>query len=143
MWLAERRIEQAIQEGAFEALAGRGRPLHLEENPFEEPQWRLAHHLLRSNGFAPPWLEKRKDLEAEIAAARGALRVAWQRRGASQGGEGAWLEACCAFRQQVAEINRRIRDYNLQAPSSAFHLAGLNYEREIAQVLQEGMVSLP
>lgn len=52
-FIAERKIREAMEEGAFEQLEGEGRPLDLEVNPFEDPSLRMAHRLLRNNGFAP------------------------------------------------------------------------------------------
>jgi DnaJ homolog subfamily C member 28 len=42
-----------MDEGAFDRLEGTGEPLDLRENPFENPSLRMAHRLLRNNGFAP------------------------------------------------------------------------------------------
>src|SRR5437879_4651410 len=64
--IAERKIREAMSEGAFDNLTGKGRPLNLEENPYEDPSLRMAHRLLRNNGFAPAWVEEAKDLEQEI-----------------------------------------------------------------------------
>ena len=60
--IAERKIREAMSEGAFDNLTGKGRPLNLEENPYEDPSLRMAHRLLRNNGFAPAWVEEAKDL---------------------------------------------------------------------------------
>lgn len=49
--IAERKIREAMAEGAFDNLAGMGRPLNLDENPYEDPSLRMAHRLLRNNGL--------------------------------------------------------------------------------------------
>jgi len=95
--IAERKIREAMEEGAFDNLAGCGRPIDLREDPFEDPSLRMAHRLLRNNGFAPAWVEERRELERDIAAASGS--------GAS-----------------IAAINRRIRDHNLKTRSPLLHL---------------------
>ena len=64
--IAERKIREAMAEGAFENLSGKGKPLDLEENPYEDPSTRMAHRLLRNNGFAPAWVEEAKDLQRAI-----------------------------------------------------------------------------
>ena len=104
--IADRKIQEAMEEGAFENLSGRGRPLPLDDDPFEDPSLRMAHRLLRNNGFAPAWIEEGKDIEAAIAR----LRAQWQ-RGMSM----------AHYRQQAEEINRRILSFNLQAPSASVH----------------------
>src|SRR5581483_5734412 len=68
--IAERKIQEAMDDGAFDNLAGRGQPLSLDEEPFEDPSLRIAHRMLRNNGFAPAWIEEGKDLEAAIARLR-------------------------------------------------------------------------
>src|SRR5882724_9678101 len=111
--IAERKIREAMAEGAFENLRGKGRPLDLEENPYEDPSLRMAHRLLRNNGFAPAWVEEAKDLERAIESAREDLA-----RGL----------APAAFRAQIAEINRRILAHNLKTPSTQFHMRPVDPE---------------
>ena len=41
--IAERKIREAIEEGAFDHLEGTGKPLDLSENPFEDPSDRMAN----------------------------------------------------------------------------------------------------
>jgi len=58
-------------------LPGKGEPINLRENPFEDPDRRTVHRLLRNAGFAPAWIEERKDIDAEFEAARTKLSRAW------------------------------------------------------------------
>lgn len=44
-------IRKAMEEGAFDNLRGTGKPLSIEDNPFVDPSWQLAYHLLKENGF--------------------------------------------------------------------------------------------
>lgn len=134
----EEHIRQAMQEGKFDNLPGAGKPLRLDENPHDDPEWRLAHHLLRSSGFSLPWIERRKEIELELQAAREALQRAWRWRvaeiaigGSSQAAEAEWQRACGAFRQEVQSLNKKILTYNLEAPSERFHLRLVNLEREL------------
>ena len=50
-FIADRKIEEAMEEGAFENLEGAGRPLNLDEDPFLDPAVRMAYRLLRNSGF--------------------------------------------------------------------------------------------
>ena len=60
--IAEARIEEALKEGAFENLPGKGRPLELEEYPFVPPHLRVPYKILRDAGLAPGWIQWGKTL---------------------------------------------------------------------------------
>ena len=122
--IAERKIREAMAEGAFDNLKGKGRPLDLEENPYEDPSMRMAHRLLRNNGFAPAWIEEAKDLEHSIEMARRDLGRALT-AGAKAPERQRSLEG---FRRQIAEINRRILEHNLKTPSAQFHMRPVDAE---------------
>jgi DnaJ homologue, subfamily C, member 28, conserved domain len=98
--IAERKIQEAMEEGAFDRLEGTGRPISLEENPHEDPAQRMAHRLLRNNGFAPAWILESKDLDADI----GRLNAVAARL---EPGE---------LERRTADLNRRIGLFNLKTP---------------------------
>ena len=98
-FIAERKIREAMEEGAFDHLEGAGKPLDLSQNPFEDPSDRMAHRLLRNNGFAPAWIEEAKEIEAETRRLRAEGKVSSD-----------------DFRARVAALNRRILSFNLKAP---------------------------
>ncbi|HJS28729.1 MAG TPA: DnaJ family domain-containing protein [Anaerolineales bacterium] len=132
----EKKIQEALESGAFDNLPGKGEPLSLDQNPHEDPSWRLAFHILKSNEFTLPWLEKRREIEAQISSARAGLHQAWEKQRSSPGGSpppavGEWTAAVAAFHRQAAEINRQIRSYNLQAPLDRMHLFAFDAEAEI------------
>jgi len=102
--VAERKIREAMEEGAFDHLEGKGKPLDLSENPFEDPSDRLANRLLKNNGFAPEWIEEAKEIEAE------SRRLRAQGTGSPED-----------FRDRVAALNRRIFSFNLKAPARSLH----------------------
>jgi hypothetical protein len=106
--IADRKIQEAMDEGAFENLAGAGKPLPLDEDACEDPALRMAHRLLRTNGFALWWIEEGKDIDTAIS------RLQARRAEGSVGAE--------EFKRVAAAINRRILSYNLQAPSLAHKL---------------------
>jgi hypothetical protein len=64
--LAEERIKQAQEDGAFEELPGRGRPLELDDDAHVPPELRMAWRVLKNAGCLPPELEA----EREISTAR-------------------------------------------------------------------------
>lgn len=60
--LAERRIEEAIEEGAFDDLPGAGCPLALDDDRLVPEELRAAYRLLKNAGFVPPEVEERREL---------------------------------------------------------------------------------
>jgi DnaJ family protein C protein 28 len=118
--LIDRKIRGAMEEGEFDDLSGRSEPIDLTENPFEDPDWRTAHRWLRNAGFAPAWIEERKDIEAEIQAARSTLARVWlvwqnaRHTEHSHSAESRWRKALENFKVKSAELNRRIQTWNLK-----------------------------
>lgn len=120
-WIAERKIAEAMADGAFSNLAGAGAPLDLDEDPFEDPSLRMAHRLLKNNGFAPAWIEESKDIDRDLEM----LRADLQRTAGAGDAE--------RFRDRVRTLNRRIASFNLKAPASICHKLPVDLTREIAR----------
>lgn len=131
------QIRRAIEEGQFDNLPGRGKPLNLDADPFEDPEWRMANRVLRNGGFTLPWIEARQEIESELQAARHRLRRTWEWRQANVGRlspasvQIEWMRAEEIFRGQIAALNKRILSYNLQVPRDQFQLLALDAGREI------------
>lgn len=138
----EEHIRQAMSEGKFDNLKGKGKRLSLEENSLADPDWRLAYHMLQSSGFTLPWIETRQQLDHDIAAARAAVRQVWEWRKTSFAEKKhpinlitvEWNRAEEQFRHKVSELNKQIRSYNLEAPSEHVHLNLLNADRELERL---------
>ena len=109
--LAERRIEEAMREGKFDNLRGKGEPLELDEMPPEESArmtwWMLR--ILKNADFVPDEVRWRKaidGLRADLAATTDERRV----------------------RQLVKAINHLVQRINtlgtnaLSTPVAAVHL---------------------
>jgi DnaJ family protein C protein 28 len=131
-------IQQAMQEGAFDNLPGKGKPLNLEENPYLDPEWQLAYHLLKQNGFAPEFIEQRQAIELELAAARQALARAWawRQQALAEGKdlnwvENEWKKTREDFKKKINGINSEIRNYNLHIPTQSLHKPLLKTEEEL------------
>ena len=60
--IAERRIIEAIREGAFDDLPGKGQPLRLEDNSHIPEDLRIAHKILKNANFVPPEVALRKEI---------------------------------------------------------------------------------
>jgi hypothetical protein len=60
--IAESRIREAMQEGAFDDLEGAGQPLSLEEYFATPEDVRMAYSILRSNNCVPTEVELLNDV---------------------------------------------------------------------------------
>jgi len=142
-YMADKQIRDAMEKGKFDNLPGHGKPIEWDENPFTDPDQRVAYHLLKKHGFTLPWIAERQEIEADLDKARRSLLRTWKwcggdtLRGAdiarmlpTQGYE--WERALCEFRAGMLALNLRIRAYNLKVPSVDFQRLTLNAEREIA-----------
>jgi DnaJ homolog subfamily C member 28 len=135
--LIDKKIREAMERGEFDNLTGKGEPIDLSENPYEDPDWRTAHRMLRNAGFAPTWIEERKDIDAELAVERSNLARVWRIRQNARHTEYEssaafrWQKALETFRDKADQLNRRINAWNLKAPAVAFQRKRIDVEAEI------------
>jgi DnaJ family protein C protein 28 len=126
--IADRKIEEAIEEGAFDNLPGKGQPLRLDDTP--------AHlRILKNAGVLPDWMQMDREIVAEREEclrlfARMAREYPRRRaRAESPAPAGvdsgkirrdftAWLaRARAAYLQALKRVNGDILKLNLLAPS--------------------------
>jgi hypothetical protein len=118
---AEEKIRQAMEAGEFDHLAGYGKPIDWKDNPFAPAGWQIAFDLLQKNGFLLPWMDTRREIEAEI------IRINEQcTRNLRNHPEMARNE----FFKQVEAVNRKIFDYNLSVPAASFQRKLLKAQAE-------------
>lgn len=141
----EDEIRRATESGLFDNLPGKGQPLRLDDNPFEDPDWRLAYRALKNAGYSLPWIEQRREILAQQDLIRARLGVAWQKHQTSDNPETdiAWQHAVDRFQVDVGELNARIRAYNLHAPGLQFQLKPLNAQRELELTTRPPSDTLP
>ena len=137
----EEIIRRAMQEGKFDDLPGKGKPLQLDQNPHEDPEWRAAYHILKSGGFSLPWIESLNEIETNLQNARNALSQAWMWRQGdnsdqidSQLMQSEWRRSVDKFQERIAAINVQIRTYNLADPNVRFQLQLINADQEIERI---------
>jgi hypothetical protein len=137
----DEHIQKAIQDGKFDDLPGMGKSLGVEINANDDPEWRLAYHLLRSSGYSLPWIETRKDILTALDLARQSLIRTWLWRQQAIAEERPsdeieleWQRAQQAFHNQITALNQRIRTYNLAIPHEQFQLLLPNSDHEIASL---------
>jgi DnaJ family protein C protein 28 len=132
--LVERLIQEAMAEGKFDNLPGKGKPLDLTENPYLEPGQEWAFGLLKRNGFAPEWIERDKAIRQELADMRARLCLAWQQQQADPADKSRWPVALAKFEERLHKLNRQIDDFNLIVPVLSAHRPRLRLEAELRRV---------
>ena len=60
--IAEARIREAQEEGAFDNLPGKGKPLELEDLSWVPEELRIGYHVLKNAHVLPPEAELLKDI---------------------------------------------------------------------------------
>jgi DnaJ family protein C protein 28 len=137
----EEHIRKAIEEGKFNDLPGKGKPINLDDNPHADPEWDLAYHMLKGAGFTLPWIETRQEILTLLEEQRQTLRQAWNWRTENLPKDptntlvaAEWQRALEAFRDQITRLDRRIVVLNLEVPNPRFQLARLQVEKEIVAV---------
>ncbi|MBM3457426.1 MAG: DUF1992 domain-containing protein [Armatimonadetes bacterium] len=123
--IAERKIRDAQEEGAFDNLPGRGRPVDLDVDPRIPPEQRAAYRILKEARYVPEWIaldneirraqtaweEQLLAFEREWSAARTGTR-AGGRRELDQQRDAFLLRAARGLR----ELNRQVDRFNLLVP---------------------------
>ena len=61
-YIAEQRINEALNKGEFDNLPGRGKPLTLEDTSNIPEELRMAYKILRNAGCIAPEIQERKDI---------------------------------------------------------------------------------
>jgi DnaJ family protein C protein 28 len=135
--LVERRIQAAMTAGTFDNLPGKGKPLHLDRNPYLDPSLELAYGLLKNNGYAPEWISRDQEIRSELEAARARLRAAWAQRQAQTADQVAWQAAVARFEEALTQLNRKIDDFNLVVPILSCQRARLRLTDELRRLNPE------
>ncbi|MCL5062695.1 MAG: DUF1992 domain-containing protein [Nitrospirae bacterium] len=60
--IAERKIQEAIENGEFDNLPNRGKPIKLDEDISIPQELRMAYKILKNAGCLPPELELRNEI---------------------------------------------------------------------------------
>jgi DnaJ family protein C protein 28 len=140
----DEQIRLAIEKGEFDNLPGKGKPLNLEENPFEDPEWRTANRFLRNSGFTLPWINMRREIDKEIMTARVSLQRTWvwqqrmeQEDHLTHAYTIEWEDALHKFKVRIESLNKKILVYNLEVPSTLLQIPQLNAEEEYRTLIEE------
>lgn len=145
--LVESQIEKARKKGAFNNLEGAGKPINLEENPFEPPEMRMALKILKDNDFAPYWVELGKEIDAETAAVLKEIEAfkRYTRMTLNEKRSNSTLHRYekrkAAFysesRERLTCISRKITDYNLHCPTFRIGRPNFTVDSEMFKLIEE------
>jgi len=64
--IAEERIRTAQENGEFDDLPGRGKPLDLNDDAHVPPELKMAWRVLKNAGCLPPELEAQREINSAI-----------------------------------------------------------------------------
>jgi hypothetical protein len=125
----EQRILEGMEQGLFDDLPGAGKPLNLDEDQYVPDDLKMAFRMLRSTGLTPLWVEMNREIREDIArmerfrehihgklAEISAIELAHRRR---------------EYADRIKDINAKILNYNIIAPSSQVHLGMLLPDEEL------------
>jgi len=60
--IAEERIRRAMEEGLFDDLEFKGKPVELKDDPFVPEDLRVVYKILKNAGFLPKEVELKKEI---------------------------------------------------------------------------------
>lgn len=134
----DKQIREAMERGDFENLPGAGKPLNLARDPNIPEEWELAFNLLKNAGYAPDWIETRKEVETLRTKLFAPLERFLKHLPQNQNERARTQENLLEqFRAHAAELNRLIDTYNLKAPTPQVHLRRIRTEHEIVKFLEQ------
>jgi hypothetical protein len=144
--IAERKIQEAIEEGKFDDLPGKGKPIIFDDDPMTPPHLRMANKILRNAGVLPEWIQVQKEIETErkeAAAQRTRLIQEHQSRRARMASLpadhpeaqtfAAWhARSRAAYLRRLKGVNTAILKFNIIAPSTTTVYVPYKVEAEMA-----------
>ncbi len=130
--LIDQIIAKAQADGLMDNLPGQGQPLNLDDDAMVPDEYRLGHRMLKASGFAPPWIEARRDIDQERARLAEWLSDARRRWPYLAAPARAALRV--AYRRKLDDLQRLIMNFNLKAPPGVDHVEGLRMADELAKL---------
>jgi len=119
-----------MKSGAFDNLPGAGKPIRWTENSLAPEDEKLMFDLLQKNGFTIPWIEKGMEIRRLAAQFRQALKTWWEVEGSQSQNN----QPDPILLEALAELNRKILDYNRSVPVESLQVSFLTIESETAHL---------
>jgi len=138
--IAERKIVEAMEEGKFDNLPGKGQPLEIDPQWLVPPHLRIAATILHNAQILPEWAQT----DREIVTAREAIAIL-RRRAATEyplrRETPVFADWYANILRSLLRLMRRVNDlilqYNISSPVSLHVHAPFAIEREIEAFLAE------
>ena len=137
------RIAQAMKDGEFDNLPGKGKPQKLDNNHFAGEN-QMAFDIMQNNDISPGWISRRKEIKERINTLRADIRsqVDEQRNGLSHSSSASaeaevgarWAEIVHQWEEEIANLNEQIQNLNLEQPLSNMEILKLRLDEEMAKV---------
>ncbi len=130
--VAEQKILEAIDEGKFDNLPGKGKPIVFDDDPMTPAHLRMANRILKNANVLPEWVQIQKDLDKEkldiatyrenMVAQNRKRRLLLERplaKEAEQDAFGVWhAKARAEYQKKLKSVNTLILKLSLMAPST-------------------------
>lgn len=140
-------LTKAMERGEFDHLEGAGKPLDLQENPFEPDELHMVHKILKDNGYAPYWIELGREIDTlkarlgeEVDHFKQYTRMVFSQkrsRAAVRRYEQKKNEFYAGSRERLIEIVGKIMDYNLNCPVSTLGRTNFNANDEMKSIVDD------
>lgn len=139
--LIDEMIQEGQEQGLFDDLPGKGKPLNLQKNPYEKDM-ELANRLLKENDLPPGWILQRNAILADWETLRREIGRQWawhQREFAAAPVEAkgrltiSWDDYCLKWAGEIADLNKRIESFNLKRPLDNMEILKLSLEKELVR----------
>lgn len=138
--IAERKIAEAMEEGKFDDLPGKGQPLEIDPQWLVPPHLRVAATILHNADILPDWAQT----DREIMLAREAINVLRRRVTMEyplRCDKPVFAEWYANILRSLVRLMRRVNDlilqYNISSPVSANVHAPFAVEQEVQIFLAE------
>jgi hypothetical protein len=139
-------LAKAIEQGDFDNLEGAGKPLNLNESPFES-ELHMVHKILKDNGYAPHWIELNKDintlkakLDKEVDDFKKYTQIVFREErnsGAIRHFEQKKNIFYTQSRERFEVISKKILDYNLCCPVSSLGRSNFDVDIEMDRIIED------
>ncbi|MDD4801404.1 MAG: DUF1992 domain-containing protein [Syntrophomonas sp.] len=143
--LVEEQILKAQARGDFDNLKGAGKPLDLDENPFEPQDMRMAFRILKNNDVTPYWIQLGNDIDADTAKlwkeVEGFKRYVFlfiNEKHVPQAINRFESKKSLFYyekRLELEKIKKKILDYNLQCPTFRLGRQNIEVDDEMLKVI--------
>lgn len=137
--MVEDKIRKAMEKGAFDNLAGQGKPINLQQNPYEPAEWRMAFKILKDNDYSPYWIELGKDIDAQEKKLKleleDFLKYWTQNLKNSSTSKKKFIDSKHMFlikrNDELNRLYKKIIDYNLHCPVFTLNRINIDIKSEL------------